>query len=155
MNSIPNYLYAVDKAMLKPLENASAEWFKKNRPNLKNVELFKTVEQNFVGVVMKNIEFKNGMRENMKKSGRPQEINDKEFSLFWQLFEDLMNKRIAMLETEFAQNKKPDMLAKIMSYKLVTKVFLGGISDQGKLLKMLVEETTKLYDEITKLLGKR
>jgi len=44
-SAVPSFLQSTDAAMIKPIENAFREWFTKNCPPLKDVQMFKIVDQ--------------------------------------------------------------------------------------------------------------
>jgi len=154
VNAMPNYFVTAEKAMVKPLENAFGEWLNNKCPSLNKVTAFKTVEQNFAGIVMKNIEFKVGMRENFK-AHMPPGMTEKDLDTYWQLFDNGVNHQIALYNEEFAKNKKPEWLAKGMSLKVLTQALIKEIRDPGKLSKLITDESTKLYNEIKKLVPKK
>jgi hypothetical protein len=154
VNAMPNYFTTTEKAMVKPLETAFAEWLNNKCPGLNKVAAFKAVEQNFIGDVMKSIEYKVGMRKNFMEH-HPPDMTEKDLDVYWQLFENAVNNQIAMYNEQFAKTKKPDWLAKAMSLKIATQALLKDIRDPGKLSKLLNEEATKLYNEIKKLVPKK
>nr|MDO8113094.1 hypothetical protein [Candidatus Sigynarchaeota archaeon] len=155
LKAVPRFMQEVETATIKPIQNAFVEWFQSNSPPLEKLASFKAVEQAFVSIVTAQIKSKEQLRELMKTGAGPKTDMEKQFTEYWQLFEEMVLTKCKILAWEAAGKGRPDAYAKLLSDKLALVAIMDEISDPGRLSSIVADEILKLFNELKKLAPKK
>ncbi|NMC05802.1 MAG: hypothetical protein GYA24_11350 [Candidatus Lokiarchaeota archaeon] len=155
LKAVPRFMESIEAAMMKPLQFAFRDWFQANSPPLEQVPSFKAVESAFIGIVAQQVKAKAELQQVMKSVAGPGGNVDKLSTEYWQHFEDMVLTKCKITWWEAAGKGRPDVLAKILSNKVVLMAVMEGITSQEMLASIIAEETLKFFIELKKLAPKK
>jgi hypothetical protein len=155
LKAVPRFMEETEKAMIMPIQNAFREWFQSNSPPLEKLASFKVVEQAFVSIVSQQIKSKDQLRELMKTGAGPKTDVEKQFTQYWQLFEEMVLTKCKILAWETAGKMRPDAYAKILSDKLALVAIMDDMRDPDTLSRIIPDEILNLFNELKKLAPKK
>ncbi len=155
LKAVPRFMQEVETATIKPVQNVFVEWFQSNSPPLEKLASFKAVAQAFTSIVSQQLKSKNGLRELMKTGADPKIDVEKQFTQYWQLFEEMVLTKCKILGWEAAGKGRPDAYAKIFSDKMVLMAVMDEIDDSDRLSSIVADEILTLFNELKKLAPKK
>ncbi len=153
--AVPRFMEETEKAMIMPIQMTFREWFQSNSPPLANLASFKAVEQAFVSIVSQQIKSKDQLRELMKTGADPSINVEKQFTQYWQVFEEMVLTKCKILAWEAVAKMKPENYAKALSDKLALTAIMDDIREPDTLARIVADEILQLFNELKKLAPKK